>query len=230
MQGDYLNLLIEEDSNITWKSFIWNVPRGVVKFALNAGLNTLPSADNLKRWGKRTSDICKICNLGKQTLNHILSSCSISLEEGRYTWRHDSVLQTIYDFILPKLMDGFSMYCDLQGRGAGNSGNIPSDVIVTSQRPDIVLISPISKHIVIFELTCPWDTNVESNHEYKQNKYASLVTDLGKEWRNVNLFCVEVSVHGQLTKSNKARLKSFLLKTTGRRRVSCCDLIIRVSK
>jgi len=29
-----------------------------VKFAVNLGLNTLPSADNLKRCGKRTSDIC----------------------------------------------------------------------------------------------------------------------------------------------------------------------------
>ena len=58
MQGEFLFLLIEEGNCVSWKSFIWSVPRGVAKFAINGGLNTLPSGDNLKRWGKRTSDLC----------------------------------------------------------------------------------------------------------------------------------------------------------------------------
>ena len=58
MQGDYLALLIEEGDCVTWKSYIWDIPQGVLKFALNAGVNTLPSMDNLKRWGKRVSDRC----------------------------------------------------------------------------------------------------------------------------------------------------------------------------
>lgn len=108
MQGDLLSILKEEGSNITWKSFLWNLPRNVAKFALNASLNTLPSADNLKRWGKRTSDLCKICNgLGKQTLRHILSACPIALEQGRLTFRHDSVLSSIFDFIHPSLKPGW---------------------------------------------------------------------------------------------------------------------------
>ena len=53
MQGDYLALHMEEESCLTWKSFLWDIPQGVLKFAINAGINTQPSADNLKRWGKR---------------------------------------------------------------------------------------------------------------------------------------------------------------------------------
>ena len=68
MQGNFLSLLIEEDTNVTWKSYLWNLPRGVVKFAMNSSLETLPSADNLKRWGKRASDLCMVCGgNGKQT-------------------------------------------------------------------------------------------------------------------------------------------------------------------
>ena len=52
MQGDFLSLLIEEGNCVSWKSFIWSVPRGVAKFAINAGLNTLPSGDNLKALGQ----------------------------------------------------------------------------------------------------------------------------------------------------------------------------------
>ena len=32
-QGDFINLLIEEESNITWKSIINNIPKGVLSFA-----------------------------------------------------------------------------------------------------------------------------------------------------------------------------------------------------
>ena len=47
-QGDYLALIIEEGSCTTWKSYMWDIPQGVLKFAINAGVNTLPSLDNLK--------------------------------------------------------------------------------------------------------------------------------------------------------------------------------------
>ena len=60
MQGDYLALHMEEKSCLTWRSYLWDIPQGVLKFAINAGINTLPSADNLKRWGKRVSDRCLI--------------------------------------------------------------------------------------------------------------------------------------------------------------------------
>jgi hypothetical protein len=53
MQGDFTKLLIEEKENVTWRSIINNVPRGVLSFALNSATNTLPTPDNLRRWGKR---------------------------------------------------------------------------------------------------------------------------------------------------------------------------------
>ena len=151
MQGDFLSLLVEEDSCVTWKSFIWCVPRGVAKFALNAGLNTLPSADNLKRWGERTSDVCTVCTLGrKQTLSHILSYCNAALEQGRYTWRHNSVLRTIHDFISPNLKPGYALFTDLDGLDAGNGGTIPPDVLVSSQRPDVFLVNRQLKKVILF--------------------------------------------------------------------------------
>ena len=49
MQGDFAKLLMEEKENVTWKSIIHNVPRGVLSFALNSTTNTLPTPDNLRR-------------------------------------------------------------------------------------------------------------------------------------------------------------------------------------
>ena len=230
MQGDFLSLLIEENNCVTWKGFIWSVPRGVAKFAINAGLNTLPSADNLKRWGKRTSDLCTVCDLSrKQTLNHILSYCSVALEQGRYTWRHNSVLRTIHGFVSSNLKDDYEMFTDLEGLDAGNGGTIPPDVLVTGQRPDIFLVSRRLRKVIIFELTVPWDANVVSSHDLKVRKYASLVNDLSVDY-DVEMFCFEVSVRGQVSKINKARLKSFLFMITGQKRPSAVKLINNVSK
>ena len=211
-------------------SFIWSVPSGVAKFAVNAGLNTLPTADNLKRWGKRTSDICTVCVLNrKQTLSHVLSYCNAALEQGRYTWRHNSVLRTIFNFISPSLKDGFELFADLEGFGAGNGGTIPPDVLVTNQRPDILLLNRRIRKVILFELTVPWDANVETSHDLKVRKYAPLVNDLSVRF-SVEVFCFEVSVRGQLTKINKARVKSFLWQITGQRRPSAVKLITNISR
>ena len=103
---------------------MWDIPQGVLKFAINAGMVTLPSFDNLRRWGKRVSDRCPFCN-NIQTLAHILSNCSVSLDQGRYTWRHDSVLSSIISIVRPRLLDGFTLFSDMPGYQAPHGGTFP---------------------------------------------------------------------------------------------------------
>ena len=143
MQGDYLALIIEEGDSITWKSFMWDIPQGVLKFAINAGINTLPSSDNLKRWGKRVSDWCTFCG-NTETLAHILSNCSAALNQGRYTWRHNSVLNSIINLIRPHLKSGMVLFSDMPGFQAPHGGTVPPHVLVTAHRPDIFIYSESS--------------------------------------------------------------------------------------
>ena len=92
-QGKYLELTQVEKTDATWQSFIYNLPRGCMKFVLNAAIDTLPTKVNLKQWGKCVNDKC-FCGR-RQTLNHILNCCKISLDQGRYTFRHDNILAYI---------------------------------------------------------------------------------------------------------------------------------------
>ena len=39
--------------------------------------------------------MCKLCGTDVGTVQHILSGCKVALEQGRYTWRHDKVLNQI---------------------------------------------------------------------------------------------------------------------------------------
>ena len=199
---------MEEGSCISWRSFLWDIPQGVLKFAINAGINTLPTMDNLKRQGKKTNDRCHFCG-NIQTLLHVLSGYSVALDQGRYTWRHDSVLLSIASTIRDYLGAGFAIYADLPGFFAPHGGTIPPDILVTTLRPDIFLVNESSGTIIMVELTCPYDSNIATSHVFKSEKYAPLVADLSRRFR-VQYYPIEISVRGQVSKNNKARIKSLI--------------------
>ena len=185
---------------------MWDIPQGVLRFAINAGINTLPTFDNLKRWGKRANDRCPFCG-NIQTLLHVLSNCNTALDQGRYTWRHNSVLSSLINVIRPQLIDGMVLHSDMEGFQAPHGGTIPPRILVTSLKPDLFIFNEETRVAVVFELTCPWDNNIERSHNFKEEKYSSLVSDLSHDF-TVFQFSVEVSVRGQLTGPNKARLKN----------------------
>ena len=62
----------------------------LINFSVNYFDNTLPNCKNLCRWAPSQSSNCSFC-LQSETLQHV-SSCKSYLDEGRYTWRHNSVL------------------------------------------------------------------------------------------------------------------------------------------
>jgi hypothetical protein len=84
MQGNLSAPLQAENESITWKSYMWDLPRGFLKFAMNSSIDTWPTSINLRRWGKRTSVNCQLCgNIVKQTLFHVLVHCKYTLDLGR---------------------------------------------------------------------------------------------------------------------------------------------------
>jgi hypothetical protein len=100
---------------------------GVLKFALNTSIDTLPIFTNLKRWGKRASVNCHLCgNTVKQTLFHVLVHCNHTMDQGRMTWRHDSVLKHITGCLKSALesLGTVEVYCDLEGLQASGGGSI----------------------------------------------------------------------------------------------------------
>jgi hypothetical protein len=143
MQGNLFALLQAESEGITWKSYMWNLYRGVLKFALNAGIDTLPTFTNFKRWGKRASVNYHLCgNTVKQTLFHVLVHCNHTIDQGRMTWRHDSVLKHIAGCLKPalRILHTVEVYCNLEGLQAPDGGSIPALVMAQTHRPDLVIL------------------------------------------------------------------------------------------
>ena len=204
MQGDFAKLLTEEKENVTWKSIIHNVPRGVLSFALNSTTNTLTTPDNLRRWGKRMVSVCPLCG-NHGTLEHILNFCSVSLTQGRYTWRHNSVLNHITNMILQNKPSNLEVFCDISGFDI-NGGTIPPDVLVTQSRPDLVLLNRQEKSICLLELTCSFERNSEAANVRKSLRYTSLKSDLEERGYKCFLVPFEVGSRGYIFKSTKSNI------------------------
>ena len=94
MQGHLLTLASQEKEDLLWKSSMFQLKAGTLEFMMNASIDTLPSPANLRRWKLSSSDKCKLCG-NKGTTNHILNCCKVMLETGRYTWRHNNLVNYI---------------------------------------------------------------------------------------------------------------------------------------
>ena len=79
-------------------------------------------------------------------------------------------------------------------------------ILATALKPDIFILNETLQEVVIFELTCPWDSNINRSHAYKSEKYSPLVADLSQT-HSVSFYSVEVSARGQITKENMSRVK-----------------------
>ena len=77
----------------------------------------------------------------------ILTGYPVTLDQGRYTWRHDSVLQV--------LIHTFKLYAGLQEYLASvyPPSTIPTNLSSTLSRPELVLVPNNSN--CLFELTIP---------------------------------------------------------------------------
>ncbi len=78
---------------------------------------------------------------------------------------------------------------------------IPPNLLVTNDRPDLVVIDNIKKCISILELTVLFEHNVNSNHEYKYYKYAHLCIDLQRLGFNVQYFAIEIGCRALISDS-----------------------------
>jgi hypothetical protein len=97
-------------------------------------------------WKKSENTLCKIC-YNTQTLQYVVSACKVRLEEGRYTWRHNSVLKIIADYFL-SITNNIELYCDITGYMS------PSVITGEQIRPDIVVIDKQRSCIISFGINC----------------------------------------------------------------------------
>ena len=84
-----------ELDNRVWRRIQQGHPPGQLSFILRGASDTLSTPMNLFCWRYRADPKCPLCSSPQATTLHILNACPIALSQGRFIWRHDSVLQHI---------------------------------------------------------------------------------------------------------------------------------------
>ena len=90
VQGQWTRGLNYNQQDFTWVTLI-AMSANLTSFYLHSTFDTLPSPIDLKRWRITTEVVCTLCSKGIYTTTHILEACKVSLQQGRYTFRHDTV-------------------------------------------------------------------------------------------------------------------------------------------
>ena len=194
-----------------------------MSFAMRAATNALATPDNLARWGKVVDPACQLCLTSEEpqrrttaTLGHILNSCPRMLD--RYEWRHNSVLAYLYEEMMKSKPVDVKIYADLEGASI-NGGTVPPDIMVTTQRPDMVIVknSTTPPTVYLVELTCPFTRNIEAANRRKRERYEFLTTDIKEAGYQCMNMPFEIGSRGHVTRQNKITLAQ-LCSVTGVRK------------
>ena len=70
------------------------------------------------------------------------------------------------------------MYADIPSKTLPGGGTVPPHLLVTAQKPDLVIIDRMEEKMDIFELTVPLETNIKNANTQKMNKYEHFITDI----------------------------------------------------
>ena len=261
-QGQWTNWDEAVQRSLNWND-VWHMAPLRLSFIIRATYDLLPSKANLVKWGKEEDDCCPLCQK-RQTMEHVLSSCQVSLADGRYTWRHNRVLEELVlaisnnlkadtdsggapvpifftagkktKWVGRKLSSGPVRSEDLLGSAKDwelaadlpQWRNYPPMVQRTGLKPDIVLWSETDAKIFLIELTVPYESRIETQHQFKLAKYEDLSKQLQGEGYSSKIMPVEVGARGFVAASTFKLLGQLGIK--GQKRKAAVKRISEVAE
>ena len=94
----------------------------------------------------------------------------------------------------------------------------PAHIVETKLRPDLVMFSNSTKKVIMWELSVPWEENMESTHERKIAKYEPLVEQCRMNGWQAICLAVEVGCRGFNARSMSKALSSIGISGAGKRK------------
>ena len=158
----------------------------------------LPTRVALRKWGmsSHVNDECPICETERQSTRHVLSGCAKSLEQGRYTLRHNMILLALANAVATSPSTN-AFHFDLP-----QFSTVPTWLteLDTELRPDGWVRLHNGEEYII-ELTSPWEENFSHAHDRKVAKYSRLYHTRKLQHPRTFLLVFEVGARGKLASS-----------------------------
>ena len=175
-----------------WSSVQRKLPMNIFNFRVKCINNTLPTRSNLHKWALSPTSYCSFCS-PSESLLHVIAGYQTYLRHGRFTWRHDSILQFIAKTF--QSIPNSTLYADIPGFAT------PSVFTGGFLRPDIFLHLQ-SKCLYIVEVTVGFEPNLAKNTNRKQLKYLELVNPLIANYKQVKFLNLSISSFGLFDKTS----------------------------
>ncbi|CAB4018157.1 Hypothetical predicted protein [Paramuricea clavata] len=177
--------------NSLWSSVQSKLPKNIFNFTIRYINNTLPTRKNLSKWGLSSTSDCSFCS-SPETLLHVIAGCKTYLDEGRFTWRHDSVLNFLASTLTA--VKNSTLYADISGFMN------PSVITGDHLRPDLLLVTE-NRCLYILELTVGYESNLLVNANRKRQKYRDLINEQEADYNKVKFVNLSLSTLGVFGRS-----------------------------
>ena len=83
----------------TSSAYLMVMPANITSFCITSKCDTFPSPTHLKRFRITTEAMYTLCSKDLCTTAHIVGACKVSLLQGRYTFRCDTVLCQAFEAV-----------------------------------------------------------------------------------------------------------------------------------
>ena len=148
--------------------------------------------------------MCLLRDSSRPTTAHILNGCPVALNQQRYTYRHNQVLSALAAMLTNAFADcpSIQVFADLNNHQACEApqATIPTSILITPYRPDIVVYNSQVHSVAMLELTCPLDSahHLESAWNRKQSKveYLQLLAEFDRLSISSYYETIEISALG----------------------------------
>ena len=209
-QGKFSEIIELQSQDPFYRNIMYDLPRKQLSWLMHACIDCLPSFANLRRWGKVLSDKCAFCN-ERETTHHVLPWCQVAVKQKRLDLRHDSVLRHIVKQLHASKCKK-RIIADVPGHKLPDEGTIPPELVVTVQRPDLVLIDKDTGDVDLYELTCPGDRqpNIDGARIRKRDRYAALVSDIAATGVKASITPFEVCALGNIRTDSRKTLSKLV--------------------
>jgi len=129
-------------------------------------------------WTKTSNDTtCRACRNAKETIEHVISSCSMWLPN-LYIDRHDSVARNIhyklcqqYGLTPPHYSQKVDPILENDSIKLYWNQPVQSKALIHHNKPDIIAFHKIRKTAIIIEVAVSWFTGIEKQMEIKTHRY-----------------------------------------------------------
>jgi hypothetical protein len=164
-------------------------------------------------------DKCKICGTEGETIEHIISSCTV-LVQSEYKKRHDIFAKIIHMNLAVKFNllkntqphysytpesclenDNYKLYFDR---------TVLTDIHIKHNRPDIIILNKQQKQAYLLDIAVPNSHNITQTCNSKINKYLELSVAM----RNLSILPLVISATGIVPQSLFKNLKILDLGNT----------------